>query len=92
MAGASNKPFDYMACGLALLVSDLPEWTALFVEPGYALACDPGDAQSLAAAPARLDADPEDARRRGEEGARRVVEEWNSESQFAPVMAAIGKP
>ena len=92
MAGASNKPFDYMACGLALLVSDLPEWTALFVEPGYALACDPGDAQSLAAAVARLDADPEDARRRGEQGARRVVEQWNYESQFAPVMAAIGKP
>ena len=26
MAGASNKPFDYMAAGLALLVSDLPDW------------------------------------------------------------------
>jgi len=26
MAGASNKPFDYLSCGLALLVSDLPDW------------------------------------------------------------------
>src|SRR5262245_44404752 len=26
MTGASNKPFDYMAAGLALLVSDLPDW------------------------------------------------------------------
>ena len=36
MAGASNKPFDYLARGLALLVSDLAEWKALFVDPGTA--------------------------------------------------------
>jgi hypothetical protein len=34
MVGASNKPFDYMASGLPLLVTDLPEWAATFVEPG----------------------------------------------------------
>src|SRR4029077_2216785 len=38
MAGASNKPFDYLACGLALLVSELPEWEQMFVQPGYGLA------------------------------------------------------
>ena len=43
MVGASNKPFDYMACGLPLLVTDLPEWTSTFVEPGYARACNPDD-------------------------------------------------
>ena len=45
MVGASNKPFDYMACGLPLLVSDLPEWTETFVKPGYARACDPEDTE-----------------------------------------------
>ena len=50
MAGASNKPFDYMAAGLALLVSDLPDWTRMFVEPGYARAADPTSADSIFAA------------------------------------------
>ena len=43
MTGASNKPFDYMAAGLALLVSDLPDWTRMFVEPGFGFACNPAD-------------------------------------------------
>ena len=50
MAGASNKPFDYMAAGLALLVSDLPDWTRMFVEPGFGLACNPADVNSISAA------------------------------------------
>src|SRR5262249_3345778 len=50
MIGASNKPFDYMAAGLALLVSDLPDWKTMFVDPGFGLACDPTDADSLSAA------------------------------------------
>ena len=32
MTGASNKPFDYMACGLALLVCDLSDWKQMYVE------------------------------------------------------------
>ncbi len=32
MAGASNKPFDAMARGLAVVVSDLPHWTELYLE------------------------------------------------------------
>ena len=38
--GASNKVFDYMACGLPLLVSNSPDWISTFVEPGYGIACD----------------------------------------------------
>ena len=48
MAGASNKPFDFMAAGMALLVSDLPEWDAMFVQPGFARSCDPADPLSIA--------------------------------------------
>ena len=43
MTGASNKAFDYMAAGLTLLVSDLPDWHAMFVAPGFGRACDPAD-------------------------------------------------
>ena len=49
MVGASNKPFDCMASGLPLLVTDLPEWTSTFVEPGYALACDSTDVDLIEA-------------------------------------------
>ncbi len=32
MAGASNKPFDAMARGLAVVISDLPSWTSMYLE------------------------------------------------------------
>src|SRR5262249_32549869 len=50
LTGASNKAFDYMAAGLALLVSDQADWRGMFVKPGYARACDPTDPGSIAAA------------------------------------------
>lgn len=37
MVGASNKPFDNMTCDLPLLVTDLPDWVATFVESGLAV-------------------------------------------------------
>lgn len=92
MAGASNKPFDYMACGLALLVSALPDWRALFVEPGYALECDPRDAGTIARALAWFVEHREETARMGENGRRRIAEEWNYERCFAPVIAEIEQP
>ena len=50
MAGASNKPFDFMACGSDLIVSDLEDWRKMFVDTGFARACNPEDAASIAAA------------------------------------------
>jgi glycosyltransferase involved in cell wall biosynthesis len=86
MAGASNKPFDYLACGLALVVSDLPDWKALFVEPGYALACDPEDPDAIAAALRQFLEQPARARALGEAGRQRIRSEWNYETQFTPVL------
>jgi glycosyltransferase involved in cell wall biosynthesis len=92
MTGASNKAFDYLACGLALLVSDLPEWRALYVESGYGLACDPDDAGSIARAVRRFVEDPELARSMGEKGRQRIAAEWNYEKQFSPVMRCLVRP
>jgi glycosyltransferase involved in cell wall biosynthesis len=89
MTGASNKPFDYLACGLALVVSQLPDWEELFVQPGYGVACDPGSAASVAAAFARLGANPEAMRAMGERGRQRVLSEWNYEAQFAPAIRQL---
>ena len=40
MVGASNKVFEYMALGLPVIVSDLPEWILTFVDLEYAEFCD----------------------------------------------------
>lgn len=89
MVGASNKPFDYMASGLALLVSDLPRWRATFVENGYGLACDSDDPKSIADALQWFDEHREAMTRMGEQGQHRVLSEWNYEAQFAPLMATL---
>lgn len=89
MAGASNKPFDYMACGLALLVSALPDWRVLFVETGYGLDCDPRDAASIARAVAWFLEHREETARIGERGRRRILDEWNYERCFAPVITEM---
>jgi glycosyltransferase involved in cell wall biosynthesis len=89
MVGASNKPFDYMAAGLALLVSDLPDWTRMFVEPGFARAADPTSAESLFAA---LEWFVNHAHERQEMAARgqaMIKSTWNYETVFAPILKAL---
>ncbi len=89
MTGASNKPFEYMACGLALLVSDLPDWNATFVEPEYARSCNPQDPESIASAVRWFVENPVKTRNMGERGRKRVLDEWNYETQFEAVSRAL---
>lgn len=89
MVGASNKPFDYMACGLALVVSDLPAWRTAFVDGGYALACNPGSVESVAVALRHLLEEPALRRRMGDRGRQRILDDWNYERAFTPVLAVL---
>ncbi len=89
MVGASNKAFDYMACGLPLLVSDLPEWVSTFVEPGYALACDPDDPDSIEVALRWFLDHPTERRDMGRRCRDKIQRGWNYETRFANVLAAI---
>jgi glycosyltransferase involved in cell wall biosynthesis len=89
MTGASNKAFDYMASGLALLVSDLVDWRRMFVAPGLARACDPADAHSLIAALDWFLDHPEERRTMAERGRPKIEAEWNYDIAFAPVMAEL---
>jgi spore maturation protein CgeB len=91
MTGASNKPFDYLACGLALLVSQLPDWEEMFVRPGYGLSCDPSSVQSLTGAIGWLCAHPQERHSMGERGRHRILEEWNYDHQFQPVLELLSK-
>lgn len=89
MVGASNKPFDYLAGGLALLVSQLADWEETFVAPGYGLACDPAASQSIAAAMRWFIEHPADTRNMGEKGRRRILHQWNYAAQFQPALERI---
>jgi glycosyltransferase involved in cell wall biosynthesis len=89
MTSASNKPFDYMAAGLALLVSDLPDWKAMFVDPGFGMACIPTDVDSLSAALGWF-LDHPDLRKAMAARARNKIEaEWNYDTQFRAVLRCL---
>lgn len=92
MTGASNKPFDYLSSGLAVLISDLPDWRAMFVDPGYGLACDVDDPASIASALDWFFQHPAEMRQMGEDGRRRIGQEWNYEQQFMPILKQLGFP
>lgn len=89
MVGASNKPFDYLACGLPLLVSQLPDWEDMYVKPGYGLACDPEDPTSIADALRWYLEHPVEMREMGDRGRQQIFNKWNYESQFKPVREFI---
>jgi glycosyltransferase involved in cell wall biosynthesis len=90
-AGASVKSFDYLAVGMMPLVSDLPDWQEMYVEPGFARACDPTDPQSLANALAWCVANPDEVRAMGERGRRMIAREWHYERCFAQVAAVVDR-
>lgn len=85
MFGASNKLFDYLACGLAVVVPDQDEWTSHVVDHGYGVACDVNRPETFAALFKELDANRTRLRRMGALGRQRVLADWNYETQFEPV-------
>jgi glycosyltransferase involved in cell wall biosynthesis len=90
LLGASVKSFDYMACGLPVLVPDLPDWKEAFVQPGYALACDPQSVDSLEGALRTLVESPAVRAEMGRRGRDRISSEWHYERVFSPILTAIG--
>jgi glycosyltransferase involved in cell wall biosynthesis len=89
MVGASNKAFDYLACGLALLVSDLAAWRETFADAGFGRVCDPDSPDSIASALGWFLDHADERIAMGERGRQRVAADWNYDHQFAPVLARI---
>jgi glycosyltransferase involved in cell wall biosynthesis len=89
MAGASNKAFEYLACGLPLLVTDLEDWREIFVDRGVALTCDPTKVASIQSALEYAISHRDELERMGALGRALVDRDWNYETQFAPVMRAM---
>jgi glycosyltransferase involved in cell wall biosynthesis len=86
MFGASNKVFDYLACGLALLVHEAPGWREAL---SFGLACDPADETSIARALRYFCEHPAEMRAMGEHGRQRILEQWNYETHFHPALELI---
>jgi glycosyltransferase involved in cell wall biosynthesis len=89
MVGASNKPFDYLTCGLPLLTNRTPEWERFFGAEGVSVGCDPDDADDIARAVLALREDPARRMRMAAVGRRLLETRWNYETQFAPVLEAL---
>mgnify|MGYP001796579963 CR=1 FL=1 len=89
MVGASNKPFDFLGCNMALLVNDTTEWHDFAVVRKIALPCDPTDSTSIARAIEKLYHDRKQLRQMADRGRTLVETEWNYEAQFAPVLDRI---
>lgn len=89
MMGASNKAFDYMGAGLALLVSNLPEWVDALVKPGYGRFCDPADSSSIRAQLDWFAENRSECRNMGARGRAKIENDWNYEKAFAPLLESL---
>lgn len=89
MSGASNKAFDYMAAEMPLLVSELPEWRKMFVDPGYAVACDPDSVDSVERALAVLVGDSDKRKAMAKASREKIDKNWHYEAAFCQVLSRI---
>lgn len=89
MTGASNKIFDYMAAGLATLVSDLPDWRRQFVATGFARPCDPTSVDSVAAELSWFRDNPDLRCEIGARSRAKIQADWNYDTAFAPVIRSF---
>jgi glycosyltransferase involved in cell wall biosynthesis len=86
MVGASNKAFDYLSQGLALIVPDDPAWRALYVETACARPCPSHDADALADVFRWMADHRTEVAEMGRRGHALIQQRWNYEAQFAPVL------
>ena len=99
MVGAANKPFDAMARGLAVVVSDLEEWKRLYLpgkklergngywisDMGYGIAINPESRESIRAGLEWMLANREKLWEMGERGRLKIETTWNYGSMFRQV-------
>ena len=89
MTGASNKAFDYMGCGLAMLVNNAPDWCERFVAPGHALSCDPYDVASVRSALQQFLDSPELLSQMRLRNRQKIEQDWHFEAQALPLLRSI---
>ena len=76
-----TKFFEYMAVGLPIIATDVPEWRRLIADQGLGLCVDPEMPDNVALAIKWLQQHPEEASAMGRRGRRLVEQQYNWESQ-----------
>ena len=89
MVGASNKPFDFLACGLPLLTNATAEWRDFFGTAGVARLCNPDDPDAIAREISWYRDNAEARRRMAERGYELVRTRWNYERAFEGVLRQL---
>ncbi|MHA6513694.1 glycosyltransferase [Tessaracoccus sp. Z1128] len=84
----STKMFEYMACGLPVVTSDIPLWKEIVEGSGCGVAVDPFDAAAVEAAVRRYLDDPELAASDGERGRQAILARYNWSLEGAKLVAA----
>jgi glycosyltransferase involved in cell wall biosynthesis len=87
MAGASNKVFDYMGAGLALLLSEGEQWQEYL--PHYGQCVNSSDAQAIARALTGWLSGELNAAAQGELGRQKIASDWHFEKCYVPVLQAM---
>jgi glycosyltransferase involved in cell wall biosynthesis len=91
-----TKLFEYMAAGLAVVVSDFPLWRRLLGDLDCATFVDPLDADAVAVAVAAYDSDPELLDRHGRNARRAAVDTFSWQGEEVTLLALyrdlIGPP
>jgi glycosyltransferase involved in cell wall biosynthesis len=72
-----NKMFEYMSAGVPVISSNFPLWREIIEGNDCGVCVDPLDPSAIAQAIDHLVAHPEEARRKGENGRRAVLEMYN---------------
>lgn len=91
MVGASNKPFDYMAAGLALIVSDLPEWREMYADNRFGLACDPNLVEKIVTIIDLYKSNPNLISSTSYRCRNKIIQDWNYEKLFKNIEFLIQK-
>jgi glycosyltransferase involved in cell wall biosynthesis len=81
MKNIPTKMFEYWACGLPVIASDLPPIRQFLVDGQHGCLFDPKKPAELAERIAFLMSHPQQAQALGENGRRMVETQWNNESQ-----------
>ncbi len=81
------KQFEYMACGVPVLGSDLPPISSYVKAAGCGRVFDPGSAEALAAAALDMLKDEDEWKRMSEAGRKAVRELWNWEKMEAELFS-----
>ncbi len=88
-ASATNKVFEYAACGLPVVVCDFPTYREFLGQEPWVRFADPADPQSIAAAIAEILADLETYRTMAQAARRAFETKFNYDTAFAPVARFI---